>query len=75
MTQTQTTPILGRKFWLGIIGVGAVVALAIGSELLKRYTSIDVSDVIKWAMGAIATMTLGTQSTIAYEDARRPSAP
>jgi hypothetical protein len=61
---------LGRKFWLTIIGVAAIVLLGIAGQLLKKFAGLDDS-LIKWAMTAIASLIFGGSATIAWEDAKR----
>lgn len=63
-----------RKFRLTLLTVGVVVALAVGSGLLKKFAGIDISNVVKWAMVTIAGASLGGAATIAYEDSAKAKA-
>ena len=74
--QTQTpeaprTP-FGRKYRMTMVGVGAVLAIGILAAALEKFVGIDITELAKWAMVAVAsTIGLGAGS-IAYEDANRP---
>ncbi len=63
-----------RKFVLTLVAVVMVMAIAIGSALLKKYLAVDVGEVARWAMITIVSVTGLGSATIAYEDARKQPA-
>ncbi len=62
-----------KKSMLALVGIGAVLLIAIGSALLKKFADIDITEVAQWAMVTVVGATGMGQATIAYEDARTKS--
>ena len=63
-----------RKFVLTLIGVGCVMFIAIGAQLLKRFADVDLGEIVNWAMVTIAASVFGGQAMIAYEDVGKAKA-
>ena len=61
----------GRKYRMTMIGVCVVLAIGVFSAAMKKFAGLDVGELAKWAMAAVAgTIGLGA-GAIAYEDGAR----
>jgi len=62
----------GRKYRMTMIGVGVVLAIGILAAALKNFVGIDITELAKWAMVAVASSIGLGAGSIAYEDAKKP---
>jgi len=59
----------GRKFQLGMIGVGVCILLAVADALLRKLAGIDLGTTFQWAIGSVAALTGIAGVAIAVDDA------
>ncbi len=62
-----------RKFVLTLLGIGAVLLIAIANAVLQKYAGIDIDQTARWAMAAIASLTPIAIASIAYEGGKKRS--